>query len=1045
MTFTIVHGQVGETLAVKVTRVQNVATVRCSAGGSFDVRFPGQLRRFAQATFDVSVFVAPVTPVGPGPGGPAGPTLAGTQQGHFETESRTLPLKLSIFTPDGQPFTASQVTLADLQRFRDPRGLRHGLWRWTIEGQSEPLEEAPKEFKVLTGRGRLAISIVETVSSKSAPPLVADTLDARTARRYSFDLFRVGTFIASARLLGPLSPGNAVRELRLIDPDGQRVASGRGSLRFDVGLPTLALSRDAQGRPRPWTLEVLASASPLPLQRPSAISATVVAAARVRVSALQKRIDRMIGPRGSKLEVFGENKDGHVLARLRIKDAEAAETIDMHDLLNKVIQKVPQDDGVDFDIRPGVAYTLARRSSDIGSGLRLVFDGLRVSAIDVAVGASLQIQPAVPALKVGLQVGGHATVRVGGFSLATVKLRGGRLDLEAGMSFEPGVGFRAHAWVSEHPVDIDVHWTAAIAAGVVSLGLLTLGLVGVTELIERAINNMLPRMVEGVVGPAVSATPQLLAMMLGDDFTYRALRLDGDDFFLEHDAPLEPESTPDPQYVPIMGRSATQLGPDAWRINPPTLGDTWAAGNLAKIDHIVVVMMENRSYDHVLGYRAALAGRAPTDGLSADLRGFLQQQGFPVRPMSAVPRITANAAGLKTAFPRGVGHGLADVAQQLSARLTTPAGRSINSPAGFVENFRGRAGTLAPEDVLGFYEAKDLQFFEFLAEQYGFSDRYFCAHPGPTLPNRMLSLTGDVQRDRSGAPILDNNDGDSFALSRAPTIYDLLSRFGVSWRVYESFPSVSMLRMFARYATNETDIVDIARFAADAQAGTLPALSVVEPAMHHFPQNDDHSSNETPAVDMYRGQQFLQGIYDALRANPDKWQKTLLLITYDEHGGFYDHVVPPLAEARSKAPVIGIGGGGGGGAGTPGVQVPTSVATPYGPRVPTFVVSPWVPAGKGPGIVLDHCSILKTVLARFCPTRPFLSDRVHASRSFDAFLSATAPRVDVTPLAKLPPLPPLAKAGPAKIITAPISRKRMRAGEVGFHELTGMLARLLGR
>lgn len=1036
MTYTLVHEHAAENLPVVVTRVRNVATVRCSARGSFDVKFPGQLRRFARATFDVSQFVDAVEPVGPRP--------ADARQGRFETATRTLLLKMTVFSPDGLPFTGEQITLADLRRFRDARGLTHGRWSYTVEGQSEPLEEDPDEFKVLTGRGRLALSTLETVTSASAPLLVSDTLDARTARRYPFDLFRVGTFIASVRLLGPLSPGQAARELRLIDPNGKRVASGRGSLRFDVGLRTLADSRDAQGRPRPWTLEVLASASPLPLQRPSAVSATVVATTRVRTSALQKRIDRMIGPRGCKLVLFGDNKEGDVLARLRIQDTEAAETIDMHDLLKKVIENVRQDKDVTQDIQPLVDYTLARKSSDLGMGLRLVLDGLKVSAIDVAVGASVKIQPAVPALRVGLQVDGHATVRIGGFSLATIKPRGGRLDLEAGMSFEPGVGFRAHTWMTEHPVDIDVHWTAAIAAGVVSLGLLTLGLVGVTELIERAINNMLPAMLEGVVGPAVAEAPRLLAMMLGDDFSHRAMRLEGEDIVLEYDAPLEPDPRPDPQYVPIMGRSATQLGPASWRITPPTLGDTWAAGNLAKIEHVVVVMMENRSYDHVLGHRAALADRAPTDGLSPELRDFLQQQGFPVRPLAEVTRIAANGAGLRTAFPCSVGHSLADVAQQLSARLATPAGRSINSPAGFVENFRRHAGTtLAPEDVLGFYGAQDLPFFHFLAEHYGFSDRCFCAHPGPTLPNRMLGLTGDVQRDRSGAPILDNNDGDNFCLSRAATIYDLLSRFGVSWRVYESFPSVSMLRMFARYATNETDIVDIARFAADAKAGTLPSLSVVEPAMHHFPQNDDHSSNETPAVDMLRGQYFLKGVYDALRANTEKWQKTLLIVTYDEHGGFYDHVVPPLAEARSRPLVIG-GGGAGGGAGASATQVPASVATPYGPRVPTFVVSPWVPAGVGPSIVLDHCSILKTVLARFCPTRPFLSDRVHASRSFDAFLSAPTPRLDVPAPAQLPKLP-LAKEGPAKIITKPISRRQMREGQVGFHELTGMLARLLGR
>ncbi|WP_280155547.1 alkaline phosphatase family protein [Piscinibacter sp. XHJ-5] len=1030
MTYTIVHPHIGRALDVRVTRVGNIATVRCAASGTFDVRFPGQLRKFAKATFNVRVFVEPVAPVD----APQPPP------GRWETEQRPMPVTLSIFTPDGQPFTADQVTLADLLRFRDPRGVRHGLWSFTVEGRSEPLEEDPEEFKVVNGTGRVGITIDETVTSKSAPPLVTDTIDAATLRRYTFDLHRVGAFTASARTIGSPLPTGDARELRLIDPDGVRVASGRGRVRFDVGLPTLAKSRDAQGRPRLWTLEVLPSLSPSPLRPRSAINATVVASARVRVQNLQARIDRMIGPRGSKLQLFGETQGKEALARLRILDTESAETIDMHGLLDGVIDSVAQDPGVDKDIRAGVAYTLARESRDLGHGFELSLSGVKVGTIDLAVGASQKIQPAVPALKVGLQVDGEATVQFHGFPLATVKVRGGHIDLEAGMAFEPGVGFVARTWMNDDLVDVDLHWAAALAAGVLTGGLILLGAEGAAEAIESGINSMLPRMLQRVVTQAVGRTPQILAMMLGDDFTYRALRLEGNDIVFEHDAPLEHEPRPDPDYTPIIGRSATQLGPGAWRITPPTLGDTWAAGNLAKIDHVVVVMMENRSYDHVLGYRAELAGTAASDGMTTALRDFLKQQGFPAQALSGVDRIAPNAAGLRTAFPRAVGHELKDVAEQLSARLAAPGGRTINSPKGFVENFRSRAGTLLPEDVLGFYEAADLPFSAFLAQHYGFSDRYFCSHPGPTLPNRMLSLTGDVQHDRTGAPILDNNDSDNFSLSRATTVYDLLTRFGVSWRIYESFPSVTMLRMFARYATNDTDIRDISHLAADAAAGNLPALTVVEPAMHHFPQNDDHSSNNTPAVDMYRGQHFLQSVYEALRANPEMWKKTLLLITYDEHGGFYDHVVPPLAEARSRPPVVdGIGT-----STSRAFEVPATVATRYGVRVPTFVVSPWVPAGKGPDTVLDHCSIVKTVLARFCPGRPFLSDRVHASRSFDAFLSATTPRLSVPRPPALKPLP-LALAGPARIVTPPISRKQMRAGPVGYHELTGMLARLLGR
>jgi phospholipase C len=219
----------------------------------------------------------------------------------------------------------------------------------------------------------------------------------------------------------------------------------------------------------------------------------------------------------------------------------------------------------------------------------------------------------------------------------------------------------------------------------------------------------------------------------------------------------------------------------------------------------------------------------------------------------------------------------------------------------------------------------------------------------------------------------------------------------------------------------------------------LAAVTFIDPAMHSFPENDDH-----PPADMYNGQVFLKCIYDTLRADERLWSKTALIITYDEHGGFFDHVIPPVAEARSRPLVFTDGGPSG-----PVPSTPSTMTTSYGLRVPTFVVSPWVPAGKGPDIVLDHCSILKTVLARFCgDSRPFLSDRVHASRSFDAYLSAPEPRLDVPASPVMEPLPigTQSRMFPGSAIdTEPMSRKKMRQGNVDAHELLGMLARMLGR
>ena len=567
--------------------------------------------------------------------------------------------------------------------------------------------------------------------------------------------------------------------------------------------------------------------------------------------------------------------------------------------------------------------------------------------------------------------------------------------------------------------------------------------------------------------------------MLGDDFSYTDIRLEGQDIVFDYIAPLEPDPRPSAIYRGVVGRSASQLGPDVWSIQPPVMGNTWAADNLAKVNHIVVVMMENRSFDHVLGHRALLPGGSGVDGLTPDLLKLLQDAGYPL------PRLAQSSLTVKTQFPVAVGHELHDVAEQLRHRMAGPGGRGIVSPEGFVANFKTRHDKLGAQDrarvklldVLGWYDGSDLPFYRYLADNYAWCDRYFCSHAGPTLPNRMFSLSGDVQYDRAGEAIVDNNDGDNFYLSRAFNIYDLFTRRGLDWRVYESFPSVTMLRMFARYATDDRQIVPIDRLAHDVAAGNLPALTVIEPAMHHFPQNDDH-----PVADMRNGQAFLKGVYDTLRSNPGLWAKTLLVITYDEHGGFYDHVVPPIADLRdvrqidstsqgsvlAGAPAVtGVGLASGGvhaglravlSAGQASVMLEGAVhagvplasrqdcLTPYGVRVPTFLVSPWVPAGKGPDLVLDHCSILKTLLARFIgPSAPFLSDRVSASRSFDSFLTVGAPRMDIGPAPAVAAVQRGMRKTGRSIVTAPMSRAAMRRGNVDYHDLTGWLARQLGR
>jgi hypothetical protein len=1065
MPFTLLHEYFGDQLTVRVGIDNELATISCARSGELAIGFPGKLVFKHHAKYVIDVLT----------------------DGRWEERTQDLPLTVEFTTPDGLPFTADHVTLDDLSRFRDLRGVPTGNWTFRVHGEKSTgvfVDDPPQTGNIRDVRGGTAfvlIAVEETVTSKSAPPLVAGTLGAFQTRRYDFDLFHLGTFVARARsrsLIGDVPTG---KQLILRDPDGAVVASGAGDLNFAVTPQGIEKSRDGEGNPRKWSLEVGENIGPVSGLAVD-VSATVHAQARIGTAVLQDRINAIIGERGNKVSVYCEERDSDLLVRLVILDEVSAESIDMFGLLDSRINEVAQDEGVTSDIAAHVAYNLYRQSRYFGPKVddKEVFyvrlHDVKVSYIDISIGLSDNIQPPVPALKIDVGVEGYAIIklRVGDLivDIASVKIRDDHIRMEAGLRVDGNGAFVGQSWIDPEPLDVDVatYWTDQIGITVASLGIVNFVTeTDVAEDIEAGLNILIWNLFRRAVEGALNRAPQVLAILLGDDFTYLELRLQGEHIELSYIAPQEPDPKPFEGYIGIIGRSALQVGPTEWQIIPPTLGNTWSAQNLAKIDHIVVVMMENRSFDHVLGYRTQIP-EPDCDGLSLELTEFLSSLEFPDLGPTTFPvrklkesDIPMNTLGKRTALPCHVGHSLTDVTDQLPAGLSiaTPTGRRINSTEGFIRNFNPeRANDLARENVLGYYEADDLPFFGFLADQYAYCDKYFCSHSGPTLPNRMFSISGDVQYDRSGAAILDNNKGDTFYLSRALTIFDLLNRKGIPWRVYESFPSLTMLRMYARYAGDNTNIVSIGEHAsrlredAAGPPGSFPSVVFIDPAFHHHPQNDDHpeDARTRPAVDMWRGQEFLKDVYDALVSNRELWLKTLLVITYDEHGGFYDHMLRPLAEALFQPPVMARGGMG---------TAVSSMTILYGVRVPTFVVSPWVPAGNRPDIVLDHCSILKTITARFLGTRrhrlfphrqtyytyPFLSDRVHASNSLDAYLSAAEPRLDVPaspPIEPLPLEPQLPMRGRA-IITPVLSRAQMRRGNVSFHDLTGRLARQLGR
>ncbi len=273
--------------------------------------------------------------------------------------------------------------------------------------------------------------------------------------------------------------------------------------------------------------------------------------------------------------------------------------------------------------------------------------------------------------------------------------------------------------------------------------------------------------------------------------------------------------------------------------------------------------------------------------------------------------------------------------------------------------------------------------YDALAREFTICQRWFAAHPGPTFCNRFYTLTGRLNRDSLGNFQFDNPQGEAFAPVQTRTLFDHLTEHGVSWQYYEH--RYCFLRLFARYSFDESYIVEAndptRGFFARAQAGTLPAVSFIDP---NFVDEPDEGDNDDGApANIGAGQNLIGGVVNAVMQGP-KWGRTLLVITYDEHGGFFDHVDP--LQFRDKA-------------------IPVSGIDHYGVRVPTCVISPWVDKGVASNVVFDHTSIAKTIARRFMSNDPpDLGARVTAANDLSMILRAT-PRQD-RPTIPIPPLPP---------------------------------------
>ncbi len=427
---------------------------------------------------------------------------------------------------------------------------------------------------------------------------------------------------------------------------------------------------------------------------------------------------------------------------------------------------------------------------------------------------------------------------------------------------------------------------------------------------------------------------------------------------------------------------------------------------LTSVDHVVVLMLENRSFDHMLGYlyhdTANVSGRGDAfEGLTGSETcpgpGDVPVAVYPITPD------TPDAYFMPGADP---GEGYAATNNQLFGSPNPPTAGVTASMDGFVTDYTTAIaenhakgwyvvpGT-TPDMIMGCFRPETLPVLSALARGFAVCDHWYASAPTMTMPNRAFVCAATSQ----------GHLDDTTKTFTVPTIFGLLSKHGVAWKIYGySASPLTKLDFPDTTTAPATCFGKFKDFQTDAATGQLPAYAFLEPSW------SSTGNSQHPNYNVALGEQLIADTYRALRDSPT-WDSTMLIVTYDEHGGCYDHVPPPWGATPPDDSVGEFG----------------FDFTRYGPRVPTIVVSPLieagtvhrVPAGTTP---LDHTSILATIEHRW--NLPALTKRDTAAPDLAAVLTLPSPRTD-DPLANI--TAPAIRTIPAKLAEQPSHLQQVQA------------------
>ncbi|KAI3976030.1 hypothetical protein MKX01_016713 [Papaver californicum] len=378
------------------------------------------------------------------------------------------------------------------------------------------------------------------------------------------------------------------------------------------------------------------------------------------------------------------------------------------------------------------------------------------------------------------------------------------------------------------------------------------------------------------------------------------------------------------------------------------------------IKTIVVLVLENRSFDHMMGWMKKT--------INPNINGVTGNECNPISTKSPSQSVCfTDDAQFVDPDP---GHSFQATRDQVfGSNSSTP---TMN---GFVEQALTMSTNLS-ETVMKGFKPEAVPVFASLVSEFAIFDRWFSALPGPTEPNRLFVYSGTSHGATSHVK--------KQLLMGFPqkTIFDSLHEDGMEFGIYfQTVPTTLFYRSLRKLKYISKFHQFDSSFKKDTSEGKLPSLTVIEPRYFDLiraPANDDH-----PSHDVANGQKFVKEIYEALRSSP-QWNETLFIITYDEHGGFYDHVTTPYENVPNPD-------------GNTGPAPFFFKFDRLGVRVPTIMVSPWIKKGTGPApnSEFEQSSIPATIKKMFNLSSNFLTHRDAWAGTFEEVVGElTAPRTD---------------------------------------------------